>query len=210
MIAKLKGLVDSTGEDWAVIDVNGVGYMVSGSSRMLGSLPRAGEAVALFVETIVREDAISLFGFADAQERDLFRLLTSVQGVGAKVALGILSALSPSELQNAIAAQDKTAVARAKGVGPKVATRIVTELKDKVTGLIFQPQGVQMPATSGAAPAAPAADNSVVADAVSALSNLGYRPADAHGAVAKVLSELGEDADVAAIVPAALKELSSV
>lgn len=209
MIAKLKGLVDSTGEDWAIIDVQGVGYLVSGSSRMLSSLPRPGEAAMLHIETIVREDAISLFGFGDVLERDLFRLLTSVQGVGAKVALAILSALAPNELQNAIAAQDKTAVARAKGVGPKVATRIVTELKDKVTGLVFQPQGVAMPATASTAPAADT-DTSVVADAVSALSNLGYRPTDAHGAVAKVLGELGEDADVATIVPAALKELSSV
>ena len=207
MIAKLKGIVDSSGEDWVIMDVSGVGYLVSGSSRMLSALPRAGEAAMLHIETIVREDAISLFGFADIQERDLFRLLTSVQGVGAKVALAILSSQSPTELQNAIAAQDKTAVSRAKGVGPKVATRIVTELKDKVTGLVFQPKGVQMP--EGPQPAAPA-DSSVVADAVSALSNLGYKPVDAHGAVARVLSDLGDDADVASIVPAALKELSSL
>ncbi len=209
MIAKLKGLVDSAGEDWVIMDVAGVGYMVSGSSRTLAALPRAGEATALHIETIVREDAISLFGFADIQERDLFRLLTSVQGVGAKVALAILSALPPTELQNAIAAQDKTAVSRAKGVGPKVATRIVTELKDKVTGLVFQPKGVQM--ESGASQSGGTeTDNRVIADAVSALSNLGYKPVDAHGAVARVLGSLGEDADVATIVPAALKELSSV
>lgn len=209
MIAKLKGIVDSSGEDWVIMDVSGVGYLVSGSSRMLSALPRAGEAAMLHIETIVREDAISLFGFADIQERDLFRLLTSVQGVGAKVALAILSSQSPTELQNAIAAQDKTAVSRAKGVGPKVATRIVTELKDKVTGLVFQPKGVQ--ASAASAPAAPAdADNSVIADAVSALANLGYKPVDAHGAVARVLADLGDDADVAAIVPAALKELSSL
>lgn len=208
MIAKLKGHVDSTGEDWAIMDVGGVGYLVSGSTRMLGALPRPGEAAMLHIETIVREDAISLFGFADIEERDLFRLLTSVQGVGAKVALAILSTLSPSDLQNAIAAQDKTAVARAKGVGPKVATRIVTELKDKVTGLVFQPKGVQMPA--GSAPEGAASDPSIVADAVSALANLGYKPVDAHGAVAKVIGDLGEGADVAAIVPAALKELSSI
>lgn len=206
MIAKLKGLVDSSGEDWVIMDVGGVGYLVSGSSRMLSSLPRPGEAAMLHIETIVREDAISLFGFADIQERDLFRLLTSVQGVGAKVALAILSTLSPTDLQNAIAAQDKTAVARAKGVGPKVATRIVTELKDKVTGLVFKPKGVEAPASGAPQPA----DNSVIADAVSALSNLGYKPVDAHGAVAKVLADLGDDADVAAIVPAALKELSSI
>lgn len=208
MIAKLKGLVDSTGEDWAIIDVQGVGYLVSGSSRTLMVLPRIGEAIALHIETIVREDSLSLFGFADVQERDLFRLLTSVQGVGAKVALAILSTLSPADLQNAIAAQDKTAVARAKGVGPKVATRIVTELKDKVTGLVFQPKGVKAASAAGA-PAVDA-DNSVVADAVSALSNLGYKPMDAHAAVAKVLGDLDEDADVGTIVPAALKELSAL
>lgn len=209
MIAKLKGIVDSSGEDWVIMDVSGVGYLVSGSSRMLAALPRAGEAAMLHIETIVREDAISLFGFADIQERDLFRLLTSVQGVGAKVALAILSSQSPTELQNAIAAQDKTAVSRAKGVGPKVATRIVTELKDKVTGLVFQPKGV--PASAAGATAAPvAANDGVIADAVSALANLGYKPVDAHGAVARVLVDLGEDADVAKIVPAALKELSSL
>ena len=209
MIAKLKGLVDSTGEDWAIIDVQGVGYLVSGSSRTLMALPRIGEATSLHIETIVREDSLSLFGFSDIQERDLFRLLTSVQGVGAKVALAILSTLSPTDLQNAIAAQDKTAVSRAKGVGPKVATRIVTELKDKVTGLVFKPKGVQM--ASGATDTMAAdTDNSAVADAVSALSNLGYKPMDAHAAVARVLADLGENADVGTIVPAALKELSAL
>lgn len=203
MIAKLKGILDSAGEDWLIIDVGGVGYIAHGSSRTLGSMPRAGEAVSLHIETVVREDAITLFAFVDIEERDLFRLLTSVQGVGAKVALAILSALSPSDLQNAIAAQDKTAVSRAKGVGPKVATRIVTELKDKVTGLVFQPKGVQL---SGGA--APTAASGVVGDAVSALVNLGYKPVDAHGAVAKAMTNLGEGADVAALVPAALKELS--
>lgn len=205
MIAKLKGLVDAVGEDWAIIDVNGVGYLVNASGRTLGNLPREGEAVSIHIETVVREDAITLFGFADVEERDMYRLLTSVQGVGAKVGLAILSTLSPSELQNAIAAQDKTAVARTKGVGPKVATRIVTELKDKVTGLVFKPQGVQMPVGGG--PAA-TAGGGALEDAISALVNLGYKPTEAHGAVAKVMSELGEDADVGAIVPAALKQLS--
>ncbi len=205
MIAKLKGLVDSVGEDWAIIDVNGVGYLVHSSSRSLSALPGAGEAIAMHIETVVREDAITLFGFVDELEREMFRLLTSVQGVGAKVGLAILSTLAPNELQNAIAAQDKTAVARAKGVGPKVATRIVNELKDKVSGLVFQPQGVQMPAHSGGAPVA---GSGVVEDAVSALVNLGYKPTEAHGAVAKAVNELGDDADVGKLVPAALKELS--
>lgn len=205
MIAKLKGLVDAKGEDWAIIDVSGVGYLVNASGRTLGNLPREGEAVSIHIETVVREDAITLFGFVDIEERDMYRLLTSVQGVGAKVGLAILSTLSPSELQNAIAAQDKTAVSRTKGVGPKVATRIVTELKDKVTGLVFKPQGVQMPAGSARAAAA---EGGAVEDAISALVNLGYKPAEAHGAVAKAMSDLGEDTDVGALVPAALKLLS--
>lgn len=206
MIAKLKGLVDSVGEDWAIIDVNGVGYLVHSSSRSLSALPGVGEAIAMHIETVVREDAITLFGFVDELEREMFRLLTSVQGVGAKVGLAILSTLAPNELQNAIAAQDKTVVARAKGVGPKVATRIVNELKDKVAGLVFQPQGVKMPAHAGAATAV--AGGSALEDAVSALVNLGYKPTEAHGAVAKAMSELGDDADVGKLVPAALKELS--
>lgn len=207
MIAKLKGILDSAGDDWAIVDVNGVGYIAHASSRTLSNLPQAGEAVGLHIETIVREDAITLYGFMDVAERDMFRLLTSVQGVGAKVGLAILSALTPNDLQNAIAAQDKAAVSRAKGVGPKVAQRIVVELKDKVTGLVFQQQGVQMPAGSAAAPAA---DGSAVADAVSALVNLGYKPTEAHGAAAKAAGELGDDVSVGQLVPAALKHLSNL
>lgn len=211
MIAKLTGILDSVGDDWAIIDVNGVGYMVHSSSRSLSALPGRGEAAQMHIETVVREDAITLFGFVDVIERDMFRLLTSVQGVGAKVGLAILSALAPTELQNAIAAQDKTAVSRAKGVGPKVATRIVNELKDKVTGLVFQPKGVQMD-TPGVAASAPSGDvaQSVLEDAVSALVNLGYKRVEAHGAVAKAMGEMGEDVTVAQLVPAALKELSSL
>ncbi|NVJ96590.1 MAG: Holliday junction branch migration protein RuvA [Alphaproteobacteria bacterium] len=220
MIAKLTGILDSVGEDWAIIDVNGVGYIIHSSSRSLSSLPGQGEAARMHIETVVREDAITLFGFVDVMERDMFRLLTSVQGVGAKVGLAILSALSPTELQNAIAAQDKTAVSRAKGVGPKVATRIVNELKDKVTGLVFQPKGAQMGTmgsaqsaqTDGSAPSAHdgSGQQAALEDAVSALTNLGYKRVEAHGAVAKVLSDMGEDVTVAKLVPAALKELSSL
>jgi len=206
LIAKLTGILDSVGDDWLILDVGGVGYLVHSSSRTLSSLPSRGEAVQVHVETVVREDAITLYGFGEVAERNMFRLLTSVQGVGSKVALAILSVLSPNELQNAIAAQDKTAVARAKGVGPKVAARIVNELKDKVTGLVFQPKGVQV---SGSAPAAPAGGGAIE-DAISALVNLGYKPVEAHGAVAKAASNLGADADVAKLVPAALKELSSL
>jgi len=211
LIAKLKGLVDAVGDDWAIIDVGGVGYLVHASSRTLSGLPSVGQAIGLHIETVVREDAITLYGFGDVAERNMFRLLTSVQGVGAKVALAILSVLAPNDLQNAIAAQDKTAVARANGVGPKLATRIVTELKDKVTGLVFQPKGVAGAAVAGGqAAAAATADETVVADAVSALVNLGYRPADAHGAAARAYQELGEGATVATLVPAALRELSSL
>lgn len=211
MIAKLTGILDSVGDDWAIIDVNGVGYLVHSSGRSLSALPSRGEAAQMHIETVVREDAITLFGFVDVIERDMFRLLTSVQGVGAKVGLAILSTLSPTDLQNAIAAQDKTAVARAKGVGPKVATRIVNELKDKVTGLVFQPKGVQV-GTMGSANSATSGDsaNSALEDAVSALVNLGYKRVEAHGAVAKAMGDLGEDASVASLVPAALKELSSL
>ena len=206
MIAKLKGILDTAGDGFAIIDVNGVGYLVQASTRTLSGMPSVGEALMLHIETVVREDAITLFGFIDVLERDMFRLLTSVQGVGAKVGLAVLSTLAPNELQNAIAAQDKTAVARTKGVGPKVASRIVLELKDKVTGLVFKPQGVEVTA-SGAAPVA--AEDGAVADAISALVNLGYRPTDAHSAVAKAAVELGEGADVGALVPAALKQLSN-
>ncbi|SDD93406.1 Holliday junction branch migration protein RuvA [Kordiimonas lacus] len=215
MIAKLTGLLDSVGDDWAIIDVGGVGYLVHSSSRSLSSLPARGEVARMHIETVVREDAITLFGFVDVVERDMFRLLTSVQGVGAKVGLAILSALSPTDLQNAIAAQDKTAVSRAKGVGPKVATRIVTELKDKVTGLVFSPKGVEMgtmgvPQSAQTGGSAQSAQQSALEDAVSALVNLGYKRVEAHGAVAKVMADFGEDATVAALVPAALKELSSL
>lgn len=216
MIAKLTGILDSVGEDWAIIDVNGVGYLVHSSSRSLASLPGRGEAARMHIETVVREDAITLFGFVDALERDMFRLLTSVQGVGAKVGLAILSALSPTDLQNAIAAQDKTAVSRAKGVGPKVATRIVNELKDKVTGLVFQPKGAQMVTTTGEKSDMSGGSDQMstaqiaLEDAVSALVNLGYKRVEAHGAVARVMADMGEDVSVSKLVPAALKELSSL
>ncbi|GHF22452.1 Holliday junction ATP-dependent DNA helicase RuvA [Kordiimonas sediminis] len=207
MIAKLKGLLDSVGDDWLIIDVGGVGYLVHASSRSLSQLPAAGEAISLFIETVVREDAITLFGFTSKEDQDLFLLLTSVQGVGAKVGLAIQSALSPDEIKTAIAAQDKTAVSRANGVGPKLAGRIVNELKDKVTAFVTKPQGVQMPSGAGA-PVGAAPQGGVIEDAVSALVNLGYKPVEAHGAVARVLADLGADADVSKVIPAALKELS--
>jgi holliday junction DNA helicase RuvA len=199
MIAKLTGLVDSVARDHAIIDVNGVGYLVRCSSRTLGALPPSGSAASLSIETLVREDAIDLYGFGTTRERDWFRLLTTVQGVGAKVALSILSTLSADELSQAIMAQDKVMVSRADGVGPKLANRIVSELKDKVGG--FAPAAI---ATS-----VPGIANDALADAVSALVNLGYRRAEAVGAVDKAARKLGPKARVEALIPAGLKELGT-
>lgn len=192
MIARLKGLVDAVGSDTCVIDVHGVGYLVHASARTLGSL--SGEAV-LHIETQVREDAIQLFGFAAAEERDWFRLLLSVQGVGGRVALAILSVLTPSELQHAVAAKDTASVARANGVGPKLAARIVLELRDKAGSL---------PAGAVVAPVA-APGRGAVADALSALANLGFRPMDASRAVAEAVAEVG-DSDPGALIRVALKK----
>ena len=170
MIAKLTGLVDSQGEDWAVLDVGGVGYLVFCSRRTLGVLPRRGETAGLFIDTHVREDHIHLYGFAEAAERDWFRLLQSVQGVGARVALAILSALSAGDLTQTIAAQDKVPLTRASGVGAKLAQRIVAELKDKVAATV-----------PGSISADAAAGNGEAEDAVSALVNLGYPRIARHG-----------------------------
>ena len=180
MIAKLKGLLDETGADWAVIDVAGVGYLVHCSSKTLAALGEAGEASTLFTDLQVSENDMRLLGFATAGERDWFRLLTQVQGVGSKVGLAILSALSTEDLQRACAAQDAATVARAQGVGPKLASRIVNELKDKAGAL---------PTTAGAV-ALPKGGAS--ADAVSALQNLGFKPPVAAAAVARAIDELGE------------------
>jgi Holliday junction DNA helicase RuvA len=196
MIAKLKGLVDSVGDDWAVIDVGGVGYLVFGSSRTLGRLPRAGEAAQLFIETHVREDHIHLYGFADEEERAWFRLLQTVQGVGSKVALAILSALSGTELSQAIASGDKAMLSRPSGVGPKLAARLATELKDKVIALSPQSAVAAMVPAGG-----------TLEDAISALVNLGYRRNEAHMAVVKASMQLGENAAVPALIRAGLQEL---
>jgi len=199
MIAKLTGLIDEAGEDFAVIDVNGVGYLVFCSSRTLGRLV-VGEAASLSVETQVRQDHIHLYGFAEAGERDWFRLLTTVQGVGAKVALGILSALSGDELVQAIAAADKTAVTRAPGVGPKLATRILSELKDKVAGIALGPVAmVDGQAGSG---------SGLTGEAVSALVNLGYSPSHALVAVSHAAGRLGEGAGLEDLIRAGLAELA--
>ncbi|NJC34518.1 Holliday junction DNA helicase RuvA [Sphingomonas jejuensis] len=196
MIARLKGVLVEAGADQLVLDVGGVGYLALASARTLGALPPAGGDVVLLTEMQVREDAITLFGFGSAAERDWFRLLTSVQGVGGRVALAILSVLAPDELSRAIAAADKASVARATGVGPKLALRIVTELKDKGgIGSALAPAGGAKPADGGHA-----------ADAISALLNLGFRPLDASAAVDAAGAELGPGATLDAIVRLALRK----
>jgi Holliday junction DNA helicase RuvA len=202
LIAKLKGTVDAVDSDSAVIDVNGVGYLVSASARTLRNLVVGGEATIL-VETIVREDAIALYGFLETAERDWFRILTTVQGVGARVALSILSTLAPEEIARAIAAQDRAGLSRAPGVGPKLAARLATELKDKAAAFGVAP----MPArASDAVPGGP--PGSVNEDAVSALVNLGYRRVEAFGAVARVTQRLGANAQLDAVIRAGLQELA--
>jgi holliday junction DNA helicase RuvA len=195
MIAKLRGLLDGFAADQAVIDVNGIGYLVFASSRTLSALGAIGDEVVLHTEMKVSQDDIRLIGFATAGERDWFRLLTSVQGVGTRVALAILSALSADELSTAVASADSRMIARANGVGPKLAQRIVNELKDKVGAVALGPAG---------APAPP--PGSASADAVSALLNLGFRPAEAASAVAKAEAELGPGASLDALVRTALKK----
>jgi Holliday junction DNA helicase RuvA len=200
MIAKLAGILDQLAADGAVVDVNGVGYLVFCSTRTLGRLPPLGSPVRLLIETHVREDHIHLYGFADPAERDWFRLLTTVQGVGARLALAVLSAMGPDELVFAIAAQDRASLARAEGVGPRLAARIVNELKDKAGGLAL---------AKTAAPAAAAAPgDGPAADAVSALVNLGYRRAEAFGAVAAAARRLGGEAAAEALIRAGLQELA--
>jgi Holliday junction DNA helicase RuvA len=196
MIAGLRGLLQSFAADHAVIDVGGVFYLVFASTRTLASLGAVGEEILLYTQMQVSDDDIRLIGFATAEERDWFRLLTSVQGVGARVALAILSALSGDELHRAVASGDQAMVARSQGVGPKLALRIVNELKDKVGGI----------ALGGGGSAAPISPGSPAADAVSALLNLGFRPAEAASAVGKAEAELGPGASLDALVRAALKK----
>ena len=206
MIALLKGRIEDVGDGWAVVDVSGVGYLVFCSARTLGQLS-VGEAATVHVETHVREDHIHLYGFLDASEREWFKLLTTVQGVGAKVALAILSVLSGDEITHAVAAGDKAQVGRANGVGPKLAQRIVTELKDKVAALALGPaagaKGVKLAASSGVGGGA----TSATRDATSALVNLGYAPSDALSAVSHAANKLGEGADVGQLIKGGLAEL---
>lgn len=200
MIARLRGVLDSAGIDTAIIDVNGVGYLVSASTRTLNAIGPTGSTVTLHIDTQVREDAIQLFAFATEDERDWFRLLLSVQGVGGRLALAILSVLSPYELQVAVAMQDRSSLVRANGVGAKLAQRIVNELKDKA-GAIAVSSG---PAAAAAA-ALPIGESSAVRDALSALANLGFRPAEAARAVAEAQAEVGENAPFNDLVRVALK-----
>lgn len=211
MIAKLSGKVDSVGLDWVIIDVGGVGYLVFCSSRTLSSLG-IGMSVSLMVETHVREDHIHLYGFADAGELDWFRLLTTVQGVGAKVGLGILSVLQPAELLRAIASGDKAALGRASGVGPKLANRILTELKDKAGNMAIGQASLRPEVSDGGGVATVASGGirDEVTDAVSALVNLGYSPSDALGVVSRVAGDLGEDAPVEQLIRAGLAALAPV
>ncbi len=207
MIGRLKGIVEAIGEDWVLIDVGGVCYEVYCSGRTLQSLPPKGEGCVLAIETHVRETEIKLFGFANEVEREWFRKLQSVQGVGAKVALAILGTLSIGDLANAITLQDKAIVARAPGVGPKVAGRIVSELKDKVPAGQIGGTGVAVGDAAGGAVES-SAGSSVAADAVSALTNLGYPSGDAALAVARVYGDAGEDAEVGELIRLSLKELA--
>jgi len=204
MIGKLKGLIDSYGEDFVILDVGGVGYQVHCSARTLQALPAPGAAAVLSIETYVREDQIRLFGFASDTEREWFRLLQTVQGVGARVALAVLGTLPPAELANAITLRDKAAVTRTPGVGPKVAERIVTELKDKAPGFArVDPAVVHL---------AGAIDNvrapRTAADAISALVNLGYGQPQATAAIASAIRSTGANPETAQLIRLGLKELS--
>ena len=221
MIAKLRGVVDTLGSDYCIIDVNGVGYLVFASAKTLAKLAR-GAQVALLIETIVREDSISLFGFADAWEKEWFLTLTKVQGVGAKVCLAILSVLSPMQLAQAVSAQDKASFTRAAGVGPKLAARIVTELKDKIVTIPMEASmksdlssivdGTAETETEGYEDALvemQSEDSSMnIDDAVSALVNLGYQRIEAYRAV-NLAAKNNPEADVPNLIKLALKEFAT-
>ncbi len=208
MIAKLRGFVDSVYEDGCIVDVGGVGYLVSASSRTLGKLAKGAE-VSLLIETVVREDSISLYGFYDAWEKEWFNTLTKVQGVGAKVCLSILSALSPAQLAQAVSAQDKNSFLRASGVGPKLAARLVTELKDKI--VLIPGADVSLADVSGSVAAVPQAampaEDNTAEDVISALVNLGYQRLEAYHIVSKVYAE-NADKSVSELIRLSLKEFA--
>ena len=207
MIGQLKGIVDAIGEAHAIVDVGGVGYEVQLSARTLRNL-KLGEAVTLTIDTHVREDAIRLFGFQSEVERSWFRTLQNVQGVGSKVALGVLGVLSTHDLANAIALGNWAAVEQAPGVGKKLAQRIVAELKDKAPALSVAGLNVPAAVGGGVEAAVLAGEGLAAAEAISALTNLGYNPAQASAAVAAAMKELGADADTAKLIRRGLKELA--
>lgn len=210
MIAKLRGIIDTLGEDYCIIDVGGVGYLVSASAKTLGKLAVGNEAT-LLTEMIVREDSMALFGFADAWEKEWFNTLTKVQGVGAKVGLSILSVLTPSQLSQAIGAQDSASFCRASGVGPKLAARIVSELKNKIVTIPVGSAAIgDVAETPTSAPimTAASADYSKSEDVISALVNLGYQRLEAYRAVSKVMAE-NADANVPTLIRLALKEFAN-
>lgn len=202
MIAKLRGAVDGIEDGKCIIDVNGVGYLVFCSARTLAALPNPPGVASLLIETQVREDAISLYGFGSSAERDWFRLLTTVQGVGAKVALALLSSLSPDQLIAAIATQDRAALTKSPGVGPKLAIRLLSELRERA-GVMPGGGGVAGAAFSAALPA-----HSVAADALSAFQNLGYRRAEAEAALTRAFAEYGAEAPLDVLIRAGLKALA--
>ncbi len=210
MFAKLKGILDSTENGTIIVDVGGVGYLASASQKTIDRLPAPGGHINVIIDTHVREDKIQLFAFLDELERDMFRLLQTLQGIGGKAALSILSALTPQQLIAAIASGDKSAVGQADGVGPKLALRVVTELKDKVGKL---PASFAPALTDGGAAQTPVNNNSLplqfAEDAISALVNLGYARIDAFRAVANASKNLDPKTPVQKIIPAALKELAA-
>ena len=215
MIGKLSGIIDSFSGSHIILDVGGVGYLVSASQRTISKIGQVGEPASLLIETNVREDAITLYGFADAAEQSWFKLLTSVQGVGAKAGLAILSVCPPEKVGLAIAAQDKAILTQADGVGPKLATRILTELKDKAANMDIAPQGVAASATTKAEKNVSLVQNpdqhSVNQDAISALINLGYARADAYTAVLRASEKANDNLsmDLGDLIRIALKELSA-
>jgi Holliday junction DNA helicase RuvA len=200
MIALLTGRIEALDAGACIVDVNGVGYLVQASTRTLAALPTAPTQARLLIETVVREDAILLYGFADSAERDWFRLLTTVQGVGAKVALSILSALAPRDLVGAIAAGDRARLTRVPGVGPKLAIRLLTELREKAGA---------MPSSSATSPTAIPPPRGIAADALSALTNLGYRRTEAQLAVDRVITRLAPDTPLDTVLRESLRELAT-
>jgi Holliday junction DNA helicase RuvA len=197
MIAKLTGILDSTGEDWVILDVNGVGYLVSCSGQSLRRLPAIGQRLSLLIEPVMRNEQLHLYGFMEASEQDWFRLLLTVQGVGAKVGLSILTALTPNEIAQAIINEDKTSMMRADGVGGKLASRLISELKDKVNTLAVT-----------TSPSTVIPFKSTMNDAVSALVNLGYRRHEAIEAVAKSNAQEGSNASAETLIRTSLQLLS--